>query len=301
MIRVLASDGMDKSAVEKLQSLGYEVVTQFYEPEELAQQLKEFDALVVRSATKVRVPVIDAAAAAGRLKLVIRAGVGIDNIDVEYAEGKGIRVTNTPAASSPSVAELAIAHMFSIARHVYIANVTMREGKWEKKKYEGIELAGKTLGVIGIGRIGRCVAQKAQALGMTVIYNDVMGPLKGEDPYTYVEKDELLAKADFITLHCPACEEPVIGTSEMGKLKDGVYLVNTGRGGLIDEEALIEALDSGKVAAAALDVFSEEPPKNEKLYTHPKISLTPHIGASTKEAQQRIGAELVELITGQFG
>jgi D-3-phosphoglycerate dehydrogenase len=300
MIRVLASDGMDKAAAEKLQSLGYEVVRQFYEPEELARQLKEFDELIVRSATKVRGSVIDAAAAAGRLKLVIRAGVGVENNDVDYAESKGIRVTNTPAASSASVAELAIGHMFSIARHIYSANVSMRAGKWEKKNLEGIELSGKTLGVIGIGRIGRLVAGKAAALGMRVIYTDVMGPLKTDDPYTYVAQEELIKTADFITLHCPAAGKPIIGGREIAMMKDGVYLVNTGRGGLIDEEALLQGLDSGKVAAAARDVFSEEPVKNETLRTHPKISLTPHIGASTAEAQERIGGELVELVTKHF-
>lgn len=301
MIRVLASDGMDASAVDELTRLGYEVVQEFYEPDVLAQKVKEFDALIVRSATKVRAPIIDAAAEGGRLKLVIRAGVGVDNIDVEYGQSKGLTVTNTPAASSASVAELAIGHMFSIARGIYSANVSMREGKWEKKKLEGIELAGKTLGVIGIGRIGRIVAEKAKALGMKVIYTDVMGPLKGNSDYSYMEKDELLKVADFVTLHCPACGEAVIGEKEFAIMKDGVYIVNTSRGGLVDEEALLKALDSGKVAAAALDVYSEEPVKNEKIYTHPKISLTPHIGASTAEAQERIGAELVQLIVKQFG
>lgn len=296
MVKVLASDGMDKSGIEALQAKGFQVDVQFYEPEDLKKAVQEYDALVVRSATKVRGPIIDAAAEAGKLKIVIRAGVGIDNIDAEYAESKGIRVTNTPQASSASVAELAIGHMFSIARYIGIANATMREGKWEKKSYEGIELNGKTLGVIGIGRIGRLVAEKAAALGMNVIYTDVMGALP-DSPWKFVSQDELVKTADFITVHCPACEKPVIGKEEIAMMKDGVYLVNTGRGGLIDEEALLEGLDSGKVAAAALDVFSVEPCKNEKIYTHPKISLTPHIGASTKEAQKRIGAEIVQIIT----
>ncbi len=298
MARILASDGMDKSAVAKLTELGYEVVEQFYEPDELAQQLKEFDALVVRSATKVREPIIDVAAEAGRLKLVIRGGVGVDNIDVDYAKSKGIDVTNTPNASSDAVAELAIGHMFCLSRFLHIANVTMREGKWEKKAYAGgIELAGKTLGLIGCGRIGRSVGKKALSLGMDVIYYDPVGPLPENEPLRCVSLEEVFANSDFISLHVPKSDKPIIGAAEFAKLKDGVRIINTSRGGLVDEDALLVALDSGKVAAAALDVFSEEPTKNEKIYTHSKISLSPHIGASTKEAQERIGDEIVSLIT----
>ncbi len=298
MARILASDGMDKSAVTKLEELGYEVVEQFYEPEELAQQLKEFDALVVRSATKVREPIIDVAAEAGRLKLVIRGGVGVDNIDVDYAKSKGIDVTNTPNASSDAVAELAIGHMFCLSRFIHIANVTMRDGKWEKKAYAGgIELAGKTLGLIGCGRIGRSVGKKALALGMDVIYYDPVGPLPENEPLRCVSLEEVLSNSDFISLHVPKSDKPILGSAEFAKLKDGVRIVNTARGGLVDEDALVDALDSGKVAAAALDVFAEEPSKNEKVLKHPKISLTPHIGASTKEAQERIGSEIVSLIT----
>ena len=302
MIRVLASDGMDKAAVAKLEELGYEVVQQFYEPDDLAKQVKEFDVLVVRSATKVREPIIDAAAETGRLKLIIRGGVGVDNIDVDYAKSKGIDVTNTPKASSDAVAELTIAHMFSLARFIYIANVTMREGKWEKKQYAGgIELAGKTLGLIGCGRIGYSVGKKAMALGMDVIYTDILGPMAANEPLRYVEAEEVYAQADFISLHIPKADKPVIDKAAFAKMKDGVFLVNAARGGVIDEDALVDALDSGKVSGAALDVYAEEPTKNQKIYTHPKISLTPHIGASTKEAQQRIGGEIVSLITEKFG
>jgi len=291
---------MEKSAATKLTEMGYEVVQQFYEPEELKAQVKEFDVLIVRSATKVREPIIDAALETGRLKLVIRGGVGIDNIDAEYARSKGIAVHNTPNASSASVAELAIGQIFCLARHIHHANVTMRQGKWEKKKYDGIEVAGKTLGLIGFGRIGRLVAEKASALGMNVIYHDIIGHKPENDPFKFVSMDELFANSDFISLHVPKADKPVIGKEEMAKLKDGVYLVNTARGNLIDEEALIEALDSGKVAGAALDVFAEEPTKFEALYTHPLISLSPHIGASTGEAQERIGEETVSLIVEKF-
>lgn len=293
MLRILAADGMEAAAVAKLREMGHEVVEQFYEADELAKQLADFDVLVVRSATKVRVPVIDAAAEAGRLKLVIRGGVGVDNIDVAYAEEKGIKVRNTPAASSNSVAELALGHMFAIARYIHIANHTMRNGEWNKKKYEGIELGGKTLGIIGYGRIGKALAKLAKGIGMDVIAYD-----------TYVEApeivglNELLAKADFISLHVPAAkgEPPLINAETIARMKDGVYLVNTSRGALVDEAALIDALDSGKIAAAALDVFAEEPTKNEAIYTHPKISLTPHIGGSTGEAQGRIGDEIISII-----
>lgn len=298
-IRVLASDGMDKAGVAKLQELGYEVVEQFYEPEELAKQVKEFDVLVVRSATKVRAPIIDAAAEAGRLKLIIRGGVGIDNIDAKYAEEKGIKVTNTPRASSESVAEMALAHMFALARHLHIANVTMREGKWEKNAYKGIELSGKTLGLIGCGRIGRFLGDKAAALGMTVLYTDIVGAING-NPHCYCVQDDIFTKSDFISLHVPTCDKPLIDRDSIAKMKDGAYIINTSRGMLIDEDALVEALDSGKLGGAGLDVYAEEPPKNEKILKHPKISMTPHVGGSTKEAQKKIGAEIVQIISDFF-
>lgn len=296
MFRILATDGMAKGAVAKLQGLGYEVVQEFYEPEVLAEKVKEFDVLVVRSATKVRVPIIDAAVAAGRLKMIIRGGVGLDNIDVEYAKSKGIMVTNTPNSSSASVAELAIAHMLALSRFVAIANVTMREGKWEKSAYKGMELAGKTLGVFGMGRIGRETAKRAEALGMKVIYTDRVP--NTSVPYECMSTDELLANSDFITFHIPAQkgQPPMVNAEFLAKMKNGAFLINTARGALVDEEALCDALDSGKLAGAGLDVYQEEPCKNERLLRHPKVSLTPHIGGTTKEAQDRIGDEIVEII-----
>ena len=302
MIKILITDGMDKDAVESLRSLGYEVVEQYYEAEELKQQARNFDAMVVRSATKIRQPVIDAAAEAGRLRLIIRGGVGIDNIDYEYAETQGITVANTPNASSASVAELAIGHMFNLARYMYIANHTMRCGKWNKKSYEGIELAGKTLGLIGFGRIAKETAKRASALGMKVIYTKRSCAEEGFAEYKYVTFDELLAQSDFISLHMPCLKEktPLIGKEQIARMKDGVYIINTARGELVNEGELLDALDSGKVAGAALDVFAEEPTKNERLYTHDKVSITPHIGASTTEAQKRIGDEVVEIIVKYF-
>lgn len=302
MIRILAADGLEQRAVSKLENLGYEVVSKFYEPEELKERIKEFDALVVRSATKVRQNLIDEALTAGRLKLVIRGGVGVDNIDVAYAEEHGIAVRNTPKASSVSVAELTIAHMLNIARFMHISNHTMRLGQWNKKKYEGIELSGKTLGLIGMGRIAKEVAVRAVSLGMEVVYTNRTGPKPENEPYRYMDMEELLKTSDFISLHMPkpSDKKHIIGAEEISLMKDGVYLVNTSRGGLIDEDALCDALDSGKVSSAALDVFSEEPTKNERVYTHDRISLTPHIGGATKEAQEKIGAEIVAIITDFF-
>ena len=296
MYRILSTDGMAKSAVQKLRSLGYEVVEEFYEPDVLAEKVKEFDALIVRSATKVRVPVIDAAASAGKLKIIIRGGVGVDNIDVDYAKSKGIAVANTPNASSASVAELAITHMLALARFVAISNVTMRNGQWEKKAYKGVELTGKTLGVFGMGRIGRETAKRAEALGMKVIYTDSF-PAAGVS-YERVEQDELLKRSDFITFHIPAVkgQPPIVNADFLAKMKDGAYLINTARGALVDENALCDALDSGKLAGAGLDVYNEEPCKNERLLHHPKVSMTPHIGGTTKEAQDRIGEEIVDII-----
>ena len=302
MIRVLAADGMEASAVAALEAKGFEVVQKFYEPEELAEKVKEFDALVVRSATKVRKPIVDAAVAGGRLKLVLRGGVGVDNIDVEYAEQNGIKVSNTPRASSASVAELALGHMFAMARYISIANVTMRNGEWNKKHYEGIELGGKTLGLIGMGRISQEIAKRAVALGMKVIYTDIFEIPGLPAEYTSMSRDEVLKNADFISLHIPmpADKKPVITANELAMMKPTAFIVNTARGGLICEDALCDALDAGALAGAALDVFAEEPTKNERLLKHPKVSVTPHIGGSTKEAQGRIGEELVELLTKFF-
>ena len=304
-MRILASDGMEKSAAAKLREQGYEVVLPETTPtpDELLKLVKEFDVLVVRSATKVRVPAIDSAAEAGVLKLIIRGGVGIDNIDHKYAEEKGIAVKNTPRASSDAVAELALAHMLSCARFVSHAGHSMREGKWEKKAYaKGIELAGKTLGVIGYGRIGQSLGRKAQALGMKVLAYDIyhVEGIENEN-MKYAELDEVLANSDFISLHTPSLDgKPLINEETIAKMKDGVNIINTSRGANIDEAALLAALNSGKVRSAGLDVWAEEPSKNPELYSHPMVSCTPHIGASTVEAQKRIGAEIVDIINKFF-
>jgi len=302
MIRILVTDGMEKSAIEDLKAKGFEVVEQFYEPEALGEELKEFDVIVVRSATKVRKPIIDIAAEAGILKLVIRGGVGVDNIDVAYAMEKGIKVANTPNASSASVAELALAHMFAISRFINISNVSMRQGKWDKKKYEGVEIGGKTLGLIGFGRISRELAKKASALGMKVVYTDIIGKAKDCDEYEFLELNDVLKTADYLSLHIPFFKEQgaLIGADQLAMMKDGSFLINCARGGVVDEAALLEALDNGKLAGAGIDVFVEEPTKNETLVNHPKVSVTPHIGAATAEAQTRIGSEINSIICDFF-
>ena len=300
-MRILASDGMDKSAIAALKEMGHEVVEQFYEPEELAEQVKQYDILVVRSATKVRKPIIDAAKETGKLKLIIRGGVGVDNIDVAYAEENGIHVRNTPRASSNTVAELALAHMLSVARFISIAGHTMREDKWEKKAYgKGIELTGKTLGIVGFGRIGQKLGKMAKAIGMNVIAFDIfhIPGIEEELGIPYVEMDELLAKSDFISVHAPAVDGgALINAERIAKMKDGVVIINTSRGTNVDEAALLDALNSGKVRAAGLDVYADEPATNVALYSHPMVSCTPHIGSATVEAQGRIGEELVEIIS----
>ena len=268
--------------------------------DQLGAALREFDAVVVRSKTKVRANHIDEAKG-GKLKLIIRGGVGVDNIDVKYAEANGITVKNTPRASSQSVAELAMGHMFSCARYLSIAGHTMREGKWEKKAYgKGIELQGKTLGIVGFGRIGQHLGVMAKAIGMDVIAFDIfhIPGIEEQLGIPYVEMDELLAKSDFISVHAPAVDGgALINAERIAKMKDGVCIINTSRGTNVDEAALLDALNSGKVRAAGLDVYADEPASNAALYSHPMVSCTPHIGAATVEAQKRIGAEIVDIIT----
>lgn len=298
MYKILANDGIDESAARKLIELGYSVDTNHYQGDDLVKMIREVDCIIIRSATKIRVPLIDEALISGQLKLIIRAGVGIDNIDHAYAKEKGISVRNTPNSSSDAVAELAIGHMFALARHIYISNVTMRNGEWNKKQYKGFELNGKTLGLVGFGRISRSVATKAIALGMTVIYDDIMGKSDFMPECKFVGKEELLKQSDIISLHIPFMKDlgAYLSTTEFNKMKKDMVIINTARGGVVDESALLQALDSGIVKMAALDVYEQEPTKDEKIFTHSKISLTPHIGASTIEAQSRIGQETIEVI-----
>ncbi len=281
--RVLVTDGMDASAMEKLRADGCEVVEQFYEPDALGAALRDFDAVIIRSATKIKEPQIDAAKNS-RLKLIIRAGVGVDN---------------TPRASSNAVAELAISLLFSCARNISIAGHTMRENRWEKKAYsKGFELEGKTMGVIGYGRIGQMVGKKGQALGMNVL--SVVHRNKPEgcecETMKFVSMDELLSRSDIIVLCAPGGSKALVDAESLAKMRDGVVIVNVSRGSNVDESALLDALNSGKVRAAGLDVWMSEKDPNWTLAQHPAVSCTPHIGAGTKEAQKRIGAELVDLV-----
>jgi D-3-phosphoglycerate dehydrogenase len=296
--KVLASDPLAASAVTAMRQAGLVVDEKTdLTPAQLKVQIAEYDALVVRSATKVRAEIIDAAT---NLKLVVRAGVGLDNVDVAYAEAKGITVLNTPAASSNSVAELALGHILSIARHIGRSTASIKAGRWEKKQLKGVEIEGKTLGIIGIGRIGQALARKAKALGMAVCCHDAYldrSPIPGVA--RMVDLDELLAGSDFISLHIPFDPQvgAAIGEAEFAKMKNGVRIVNCARGGVIDEKALVAAMRSGKVAGVALDVFETEPPApDHPLLALDDVSLTPHIGASTIEAQGRVGHEAAQIV-----
>lgn len=292
-MKVLANDGLDKKAVEVLMKKGIDVDTSCYGKDQLCNVIKDFDVLIVRSATKANKEFIDAAKGT-KLKLIIRAGVGLDNIDVEYATKNGIMVRNTPNSSSNSVAELVLGHMICIARYITIANITLREGKWNKKDYTGVELSGKTFGIIGFGRIGKALANKATALGMNVIFYDKY--YKSDEIFEYTSFNEVLTRSDFISLHVPSTDKPLIGKAEFEIMKDGVFLINAARGGVIDEVSLLEALNTDKVAGAGIDVFMEEPTQNISLCNHPKVSVTPHIGAATAEAQVRIGEEVIDIV-----
>ncbi|RUT62305.1 3-phosphoglycerate dehydrogenase [Clostridium botulinum] len=297
MIKILVSDGMEQNALNKLNEQGFVVLDKHFEKEELKDKIKDFDAIIIRSATKIDKEIIDAGIK-GNLKLVVRAGVGLDNVDLEYAKEKGVKVFNTPKASSVSVAELTLGHMLCISRFINTANVTMLQGKWEKKKYKGTEIYGKALGLIGFGRIAREVAKRANALGMNVIYYDIAGKCEEYEEFKCCTLDYLLNNSDFISVHIPFNKDrgALLKEEEFNKMKDGVYIINCARGGVIEEEALLKALNSGKVTAAALDVFENEPKPKKELINHERVSITPHIGASTKEAQMRIGEEIVDIL-----
>ena len=295
MLRILLNDGLDKKAISNLEFLGFDVDTNHYDIEDLKEKIKKVDCIVIRSATKIRRELIDEAIKGGKLKLIIRGGVGLDNIDVKYAEQNGIKVRNTPNASSSSVAEIILAHMFSLARFLNQSNITMKAGLWKKKEYVGVELEGKTLGIIGMGRIGSELAKKCTALGMKIIYFDLMDIKNIDNNYRKVEFDELLRESDFISINISGTKS-IIGSEELKKVKKGAFIINTSRGKALDEDAIITSLNDGTLGGVGLDVFLEEPSKNLELIKHPKVSLTPHIGASTKEAQMKIGEEVINII-----
>ncbi len=300
-MKILITDGISDEGGKILADDGHDVHIEKLPPDQLLKSIPEYDCIIVRSATKVTAEVI---AAGTNLKVIARGGVGLDNIDVKAAEARGITVLNTPAASAVSVAELAIGHMLAVSRFLHVSTADMRAGRWPKKEYsKGIELYRKTLGIIGLGNIGKEVARRALGLGMTVVAYD--------PPFTPMDflveittKEKLLARSDFITLHIPFSKQhgPAIGRAEFAMMKDGVVIINCARGGVVDEKALLEALESGKVSAAALDVFSEEPPGEalKALINHPRVSVSPHIGGSTVEAQDRVGSEIAMKVNKAF-
>ncbi len=291
MGRVLVADPIAESAVAKIKAAGLEVVVRNKEKDgPIKEQIKGFDCVVVRSATKITKEVIETA---DILKLVVRAGVGLDNVDQEAAKAKGVEVQNTPEAPTVSVAELVLALMFALARNVTKADSSMKDERWEKKKLTGTELWNKTLGIIGFGRIGREVAARAKAFDMDILCYDVLDieQVCADLGTRLCGIDELITNADYITLHVPLVPQTkgLIGEKEFKKMKKTAFLINTARGGVIDEKALLKALNEGDIAGAALDVFENEPPLDWELVKHPKLIATPHLASSTKEAQVRVG------------
>lgn len=295
-MKLLVCDPTEAEAVETMRRAGIEVdVRDDIPAADLEAVVGNYDAIVVRSRTKVTAAVIDKGLP--RLKLIIRGGVGVDNIDVKHAEACGVEVRNTPAASSNSVAELTVGYLFALARQIPQATASMKAGQWEKKAFsEGIELAGKTLGLIGCGRIGALVAQKAAALGMKVLFSR---RTPTELPCAeQVPLDELLARSDFISLHVPLAPETknILNAETLAKTRRGVYIINCSRGGTIDEEALYRAIVDGQVAGAALDVFADEKEeRGKRLMALPQVIGSPHVGAGTREATARVGGEVAQI------
>jgi len=300
-MRVLICDAIAKEAVDGLKGLGIEVVENTsIEKEELAGIIADYDGIIVRGRTKIREDLIDIAA--GSVKFIVRAGVGLDNIDVEHAREKEIEVINTPEASTNGVAELAVAHMLALLRHIPQATASMKKGEWPKKKLKGNELGSCTVGIIGLGRIGRRTAELVQGFGAEIL---------GYDPYVtgvqgmnikMVELDELLTCSDIVSLHSPHTNEThyLIGEEELGKMKNSAYLVNCARGGVIDEDALYKALKNEDIRGAALDVFEEEPPTDLKLMKLDNFICTPHLGAQAVESSNRVGEEVVKKVASKL-
>ncbi|HEV8595395.1 MAG TPA: hydroxyacid dehydrogenase [Thermoplasmata archaeon] len=293
-VKVLVTDGLEPEALAKLNA-HHAVDLIETSPPKLLEIIGGYDALIVRSRTKVTADVI---AKAAKLKVIARAGVGVDNIDVAAATKRKIPVVNAPAASTISVAELALAHMLSLARRIPQAHASLKTGKWEKKAFEGIELYGKTLGLVGSGRIGAEVAKRANAFGMRVIaYDPYITPkVASERGFELTDLESLLLQADFISIHAALTDETrhMIGAKELALMRKSAYVVNCARGEIIDEAALAASLEAGEIAGAALDVFEKEPPTGSPILAVENTSLTPHLGASTKEAQVRVGETVAE-------
>ena len=297
-MKILICDKVAPEVVEELKKIGDVVYKTGMEPEELKRKISDAHVAVVRSATKLRREILEQAK---ELKLIVRAGVGLDNIDLEAAKEMGIQVRNTPAATSISVAELVLGLMLSAARMLPMAYASMKEHKWEKKKFQGTELYEKTLGIIGFGRIGREVAKRALGFGMKVLWYDVMD-VDTDLPVERADLDSLLSKSDFVTLHVPLLPQTkyLINSSTIEKMKDGAVLINAARGGVVEEAAVLKALESGKLSYYCVDVYEKEPTDNFALIDHPRVIPTPHIGASTREGQLRAGMEVVRIVREFF-
>ncbi|RMH56996.1 MAG: hypothetical protein D6679_07665 [Candidatus Hydrogenedentota bacterium] len=295
-VKVLVSDKLSEAGLEILRA-AEEVeldVAVGLSPEELSERIGGYEAIIIRSATKLPASILEKAVS---LKAIVRAGVGVDNVDLTAAKERGIAVMNTPGGSTSAVAELVLGMMLGLARRLPEADRTMKAGRWEKKSLQGTQLKDKTLGLIGLGRIGRTVAEYARAFGMTVIGYD---PLVTED-IAGIERcdlDRVFREADYLSLHVPLTEETrhMVGTETLKKVKKGVRIINCARGGVVDEQALREALDDGRVAGAAFDVYETEPPGENSIASHPKVIATPHIGASTDEAQASVSTEAAAII-----
>jgi D-3-phosphoglycerate dehydrogenase len=314
MIKILANDGIHPDGRLLLEEADYLVDENKIPQEQLKDKIGDYDVLIVRSATKVTKEIIEAGT---KLKVIARGGVGMDNIDLDFARSKGIQVYNTPMASSRAVAELTIGHIFALARKIHLSNREMPSGDFRKlkKNYEtGTQLRGKTLGIIGFGRIGQEVARLGFGIGMNVLAHDpyvtdasigirinMFEDLSLEVKVRTEPIERVLREADIITFHLPGGSAPLIGKAEIETMKNGVVLINTARGGVIDEEILLEGLQNGKIGGAGLDVFENEPTPKAALLNHPNVSITPHIGASTVEAQSYIGMELADKIIAFFG
>ncbi len=301
MKKILISDKLSEKAVEELKSIGnFDVTVKTgMSPEELEKEIESYDGIVIRSATKLRANILEKAK---NLKVIVRAGIGLDNVDLKKAEELGIKVFNTPAATSITVAEYTIGLMFAVARNIPQAYSSMKAHKWEKKLFSGTELYGKTAGIIGFGRIGREVARREIALGMEVLFYDIYD-IKTELSAKQVSLDELLSKSDYISIHLPLTDKTknMISYRELSLMKDQGVIINVGRGGIINESDLLKVLNEGKLRAAVLDVYEKEPPTNFELIDHPRLIPMPHLGASAKEGQERAGLEVVKILKEFFG
>ncbi len=301
MKKILISDKLSEKAVEELKGTeNFDITVKTgMSPEELEKEIEAYDGIVIRSATKLKANILEKAK---NLKVVVRAGIGLDNVDLKKAEELGIRVFNTPSATSITVAEYTIGLMFAVARNIPQAYSSMKAHKWEKKLFTGTELYGKTAGIIGFGRIGREVARREIALGMEVLFYDIF-EIKSDLSAKQVELNELLSKSDYISIHLPLTDKTknMISYRELNLMKDNGVIINVGRGGIINESDLLKILNEGKLRAAVLDVYEKEPPTNFELIDHPRLIPMPHLGASAKEGQERAGLEVVKILKEFFG